>query len=281
MTRPSRSVELAEFAAGRPVGKDSLQAFDELGTPLPRRSAGAARVAARHHRHHRPRRGGARLRLALAARVARPRAGRAGTHSAPAESEPRTGASRAAPTIALSMTVSLRRRSSPSTVVPGSSPVTVSLPKDDLVHELRAEADGSSRSCGSCAWIRTWCSRSSCRPRLPRRRKLPRAGASPHQAAPPARLSRAPARRPRRPDVAKPAAVDCDRRSTSETTAEALRRECSDPNVPALSCSDGRCSCRTQSAAASGPASPAGKPGTASGPAADSAAICWALRTPP
>jgi serine/threonine protein kinase len=136
--------ELAKFAAGAPGWEDSLQAFDELGTPLPRRRARSrwwllAIIAITAF-------GTAALVFGWLSQRASPDLARATPKPTPAsaESEPGPKPPEPAPEqIALSMTVA-----PPQAVISldgrplASSPVTVSLPKDDLVHELRAEADG-------------------------------------------------------------------------------------------------------------------------------------------
>ena len=94
-----------------------------------------------------------------------------------------------------------------------SSPVTVSLPKDDLVHELRAEADGFEpfmRQLRLDKDLVLTIELSTAAPTAPE--PPPEPAVTPTKRRPrPVSRPQAPARAdPAAPDVAKPAAVDCD-----------------------------------------------------------------------
>ena len=130
--------ELAKFAAGAPGWEDALQAFDEMRTPVPQSD----------------RRNNKWWLVALSALIVLGTAAivygwmfQQDPALAPAAEQPPPIAAPPAPEVPVQVTLRV-------TVTPrqalvsldgrrlASSPLTLSLPKDDAVHELRVEADG-------------------------------------------------------------------------------------------------------------------------------------------
>jgi serine/threonine-protein kinase len=211
--------ELAKFAAGAPGWEDALQAFDDLHTPLPasgKRSRwwllGVAALFAF---------GVGAVLFSWASQRAQPELVQAppAPSVAAVTSEPPPKPPEPAPE-----PVTLRVTVTPEQALISldgrrlaSSPLTLSLPKDDLVHELRAEAEGFEpfvRQLRLDKDLELNVGLSTLAPEVPPPAPAPPPVASTKRRPPPPRPSSrppAPVRgEPTAPAVAKPAAVDCD-----------------------------------------------------------------------
>jgi serine/threonine protein kinase len=206
--------ELAKFAAGAPGWEDALQAFDDLHTPLPQNRAWSrwwllaisAIIAL----------GTAVLVFNWVSSRAAPVLVQAAPKPAPAEAP---APSEPAPKPPEPEPISLRVRVAPPQAIISldgrrlaSSPLTLSLPKDDLVHELRAEADGFvpfARQVRLDKDLELQIELSTLVPAAPAAKPTPPVSATKRR--PPPSRPKGPVREePAAPVVTKPGAVDCD-----------------------------------------------------------------------